>query len=500
LGGCGNAADGVSLPNIAVSGTSEVFRERLRQAEAAVRANPMSANDWASLATVYHANGFDAAAVAAYRAALERSPADSGKLHYLLALACEASGDAAGAEEALEQSLRKTPVYIPAQLRLAELHYKTGRAARAIERYRAVLEFETDQPEALLAIAREALRRGDHANALASLEQLGRSHPEYGSALSLHAQLLDRLGRKDEAESLRRRGRVRKDPSMHDPHVEEMMRACVDVARLSIRFEDSLNAGRLDEALANLDRIESIAPDDWLPHRMRGFAFAHSGRLEDAVAAYRRAIELGGDPTATYPGWVAALTKLGRSEGAERAAREGLSKAPRHGPLLVMLAELRLKGGDTTEAEALLKQALAADDRDLAALRALARLTWDSGRAAEALTHAKRLVQLDPLDVGARVLLAQHELGASRPGNAIQPLTEAAAAEPANAEVARLLALAWIRAGNEHARERRLDEAIEHYERALAIDPLSEEARTNRARVTDYRRRMSTRPSGGDAR
>ena len=479
---------------------SEALRDRVRQAEAAVRENPASADTWTNLAVTYHANGFEATAIEAYRSALQRSPADPGKLQYLLATACEASGDLGGAEVALEQSLRTAPGYLPARLRLAELHYKTGRTDSAIAHYRAVLSAEPDQPEALLAMAREALRRGDHANALASLEQLGDSHPEYGSALSLQAQVLDRLGRNDEAESLRRRGRVRKDPPMHDPHLEEMMRACVDVPRLSIRFEDALNAGRMDEALANLDRIEAIAPDNWLPHRMRGFAFAHSGKLDAAIAAYRKAIELGGDPTATYPGWVAALTKLGRNEEAEHAAREGLSKAPRHGPLLVALAELRSNRGDKGEAEALLKQALAVDDRDLTALRALARLTWDSGRSAEALAHAEQIAQLDPLNVGARVLLAQHELAALRPANAIRPLTEALAAEPTNGDVAKLLALAWVRVGNEHARARRLDEAIAHYQRALAIDPRSEEARANQARVLDYQRRMDTRVIPGDSR
>lgn len=489
--GCRREAATSGLPAPARPGLSEVLRTAIERAEAAGRETPDSAEAWTALANVYQANGFAEPAVAGYRRAIQHSGDGDGKLHHLLALALVDANRPEEAEQALARATDRSPDYVPAWLRRAELRYKSGDPAAALQLYRAVLERDPDCPEALLALAREAIRRGDDPAALPLLDRLMKLHPEYGSALSLKAQVLERRGRSAEAAALRAQGRTRKDPPIADPVAEQMMLACVDVNRLGIRFEDALNAGRIDQALANLDRIEAIDPDNWLPHRMRGFAFAHTGRLGQAVTEYRRAIELGGDPALSYGGLVSALMKLDRSAEAEQAAREGLDRAPRTSSLMLALAEIHRARGERSDAVALLERALAVDDRDAAALRALGHLRWEAGERETALTHFARAVDADRLDAPTRMFLAQHHLESGRPELAVPLLEEAAALLPERADVREMLALAHVRIGNRHAREGELEPALANYEDAVRVNPSGVEAHTNRIRLLAHAGRFA---------
>jgi tetratricopeptide (TPR) repeat protein len=265
--------------------------------------------------------------------------------------------------------------------------------------------------------------------------------------------------------------------------MDEVMSYCVDVQRLSIRFEDALNAGHLDQAMASLDRIQELEPDNWLPYRLRGFALAHNGQLEAAAGEYRKALERGGDAATIYPGLVVALMKLERFDEAERVAAEGLARAPEAGSLLVSLAELKLKRQRRDEAEALLARALAIDDRDLAGRHALARLQWADGRKVEAVANFETIARLDPSDLPARVLIGQHHLERGEPNKAIEPLSQAQTLSPGDADVEHLLALAWLRHGNQQAREQKFDEALASYDSAIRIQPRYVEAHANKARL-----------------
>ncbi|HYD83673.1 MAG TPA: tetratricopeptide repeat protein, partial [Opitutus sp.] len=330
VAGCRRAETSLDLPARPGAEVSALLRARLDDAEAQVRAAPGAAERWRRLAAVYHANGFAGEAIACYRHAIECAGdnATTGELHYLLAVAAEEAGDVETAETALRETLKRIPNAVPALLRAGDLRYKAGDADAAMVFYRAASAIDVNNPEALLALAREALRKEDDAIALELLDRLERAHPGHGSGLSLKAQLMERRGEYSQADAIRRQRRVRKDRPMRDPLLDEVMLACVDVPRLGLRFEDELNAGRIDDALATLDRMQAIEPGNWLTYRLRGFALAHSGRPEAAVEAYRKAIEFGGDPAVVYPGLVSVLVKLERFDEAAQFAREGLAKAP----------------------------------------------------------------------------------------------------------------------------------------------------------------------------
>jgi predicted Zn-dependent protease len=83
------------------------------------------------------------------------------------------------------------------------------------------------------------------------------------------------------------------------------------------------DAGRPDEALAVLDRAEAEAPDDpRIPYR-RAELLEAAGRLDDAIAAYRRAVYLDPNQAAT----LLALGRAHRSAGNRRQALFFLEQA-----------------------------------------------------------------------------------------------------------------------------------------------------------------------------
>lgn len=485
------AGDGTPFPPRPAFGLSSVLIAKVADYEAAVRRAPESAEVWANLGMLYQANGFTQPAIESYDAAIARSSAPNPKLHYLRGVAAEMEGASERAEADFRKTLQQQPAFMPAWLRLAELRYKSGDAAAASANYKKALSIDPDCPEALLALARDELRQRNDLAALNLLERLEASHPEYGSGSSLKAQILERRGQRTEAERVRQRGRTRKDPPMKDPQVDEMMRHCVDVQQLGVRFEDQLNAGMTADALATLDRMEAIDPQNWQTYRLRGFTYAHAGKPKEAEIEYRKAMQHGGDPAMLYPALVAALMKRDQTEEAERVANEGLKITPSNGALLVALAEMKLTQKRPPDAEALLDRALMADDRDLTARRMLSRLKWESGGQQEAIHHFMTIVQLDPTELPARVLIAQHHLENGEPANAIELLTQARALAPEDSDVRHLLALALLRTGNQLARDGKVDAALVKFNEATEVEPSSIEAQFNKAKLLAHAGRLA---------
>ncbi len=118
-----------------------------------------------------------------------------------------------------------------------------------------------------------------------------------------------------------------------------------------------------------------------------GVLLRAQGRLTDADAAYRRALQL--DPTL-----VTALGNLGnllvdqrRFAKAETVLADAMARAPDQPRLLRSLALCLVGRGEAGRAEALLRQALAIDPDDAEAHETLGALLGQSGRPVEAEGH-----------------------------------------------------------------------------------------------------------------
>src|SRR5689334_15878828 len=121
--------------------------------------------------------------------------------------------------------------------------------------------------------------------------------------------------------------------------------------------------GRVEEAIAAYERLLATKPDlsdswynlGWLQRKAR--------RFEDALASYRRALELGvrGPEEVHLNRAVILSDQLHRPEEAERELNAALGANPAYVPALLNLGNLREDLGDRAGARDAYERALAAE-------------------------------------------------------------------------------------------------------------------------------------------
>jgi tetratricopeptide (TPR) repeat protein len=169
-------------------------------------------------ATLYESRGVQAlganewaAAVAAFRKALELNPNDAA-IRHRLGTALYAGGDAAGAVREFEEVLRRNPNFAKAQASLGLILNLNGRYRDAIGRFSAAVRLDPNYPEARLGLA-EALRvSGQPEAALPHYEQAVKLDPSIAESWIGGAMALLSLRRQAEArEWIARAKRVHPD-------------------------------------------------------------------------------------------------------------------------------------------------------------------------------------------------------------------------------------------------------------------------------------------------
>ena len=108
--------------------------------------------------------------------------------------------------------------------------------------------------------------------------------------------------------------------------------------------------GRLEKAVANLQRAVELRPGLEVALTYRAHAFLHLGRELDAVITYRRLSRKGRGPARTAALFGQALAIEGKWDEAEKELRRQLVQAPTHAEARYLLAELLSERGMLDEA------------------------------------------------------------------------------------------------------------------------------------------------------
>lgn len=317
-----------SVPDPDLAGVEPQVAERMREARQAVVDDPESAAAWGELGAVYDAHVLSEAAEPCYRRAGQLAP-DEFRWIYLLAIVREINGGTADEIAVLfGRALELRPDYTPAHIRLGDALWRRG-------------EYAAAQAELELALAREpgaaiARRRlGQVLLALdeprAAAEQLKRAIELEPGDLAAHrtlSRVLMRLGEADRAEEVLRRSRgLEPIHALDDPvHRQEVGRRGISSSRAFARGVAAAQAGVWADAVSDLRIVLDVRPHDASAHFWMGLArqglqeidvatwhmsravelqptmapawlrlgrlHVASGRLDDAVADYRRALEL----------------------------------------------------------------------------------------------------------------------------------------------------------------------------------------------------------------
>jgi len=228
-------------------------------------------------------------------------------------------------------------------------HHQSGRFAKAVALYDAVIALEPQRTSAHFnrGTALNSLHRAN--DALLSFDRVTELEPDDGEAHYLKAVLLARLNRLDEALETYDRAIALK-PDFADAWFEQG-----DVFRRLNRIEDAIssydraialrsdfaeaynNKGnllralkRLDEARECFDRLIVLKPDMAEAHNNRGTVLRDLERFVEALKSYDRAIELRSDYAEAYSNKGNVLSILGQPQSALRCYDRAIELNPEH--------------------------------------------------------------------------------------------------------------------------------------------------------------------------
>ena len=253
------------------------------------------------------------------------------------------------------------------------------------------------------------------------------------------------------------------------PVLSKTMMRAVTENNLATAFQED---GRLEDAIAHYRRAIELQSDYAPAYNNLGAALRANGRVDEAVASYQQALAVQPDyPDAHYNLANALLEKNKPDEAAEhfRIALKSIpGSAGTHNNLGIALASQ----GKLPEAVAEFEAALQSEPDSAKTHRNLGNALSELGRRPEAIEHLRRAVALDPKDAAAHYDLASELLQAEQFAEAAAQLTESIAIDPTSAAAHNNLGIAL-------ASMNRVDEAISEFQRAVAIQPDFADARRN---------------------
>ncbi len=190
--------------------------------------------------------------------------------------------------------------------------------------------------------------------------------------------------------------------------IDDKSRALIAEAQACDSRGDFAQAARL---YAELTRR---LPASWVAFHNLGVALKELGRLDEAVAAYERAVALGGTAQ-THSNLGVALAELERIEPARAAHARAAAMQPDSAAVQANLGAFHFLTRDLERAEAALRHAIRLEPDAVDAHVKLGAVLFESGRPAEAATCLRHAVALAPRHAEAHsflsmALLAQGDL------------------------------------------------------------------------------------------
>ncbi len=454
-------APAVPLPEL--SNAQPQVRAKILAARDRVIADPGSAAVWGRLGMILQAHRCTVTAGHAYEQARALVPCDFrwSYFHGVLLLPI----DPQNAVRLLENAVALDPAYAPARVRLGLAYETLGRLDDAWNEYGQSVRLDPTNGTARRYYGTLALQRGETSLAIEELEAALDLHADDTPIMSALARAYHRSGDIERARVMVKA--ARQTPPRRpfdDPRFVAVQREAVNVRAYIERAKVLQEAGRLDEALADLQQVLAHAPDDTPLQVALADVYIRMGEYEKAIAASRKALSSGLQIQEIHKSLAIALFKLGRFEDADLEARAGLEETPYDADLHQIRGLLLARQGRADEAIEHLEQSLLGKPDDLAARFLLARLLLDRSRFEEAITHFDRVVHARPRDVEAWNLLGAAYLRSERYDLALGAYETARQIAPGNDSLARGVGAALVAL-------RRYREAAERLRAALSVHP-----------------------------
>jgi TolB-like protein/Flp pilus assembly protein TadD/DNA-binding winged helix-turn-helix (wHTH) protein len=305
----------------------------------------------------------------AFRAAIRIAPGFAGAqagLCRVLVRSFDLSRDRATlaeAEQACRRSLALDATLIDTEKALAGLYVSDGRFREAAEGYSKAIARNARDADALLGLGKAYEGLGRAREAEASLRKATEVEPAYWSTHMALGRFLFQRGRADEAlAAFRRVTELVPSSAVAWSNVGAALQLKGDLAGAeqayvtSLKLEPSKGAysnvatiqfalGRFEEAAGNFERAIELTPHDQIVHgNLADALWQIESRREEAVQAYRRAIELAEQELAATPNDSVLRAQVGYYHGRVGDVRRSLAyldEALRAGPELLYVQYYR---------------------------------------------------------------------------------------------------------------------------------------------------------------
>ena len=307
--------------------------------EKSIEANPDNSEAHRNLAlTLARQNNLDRGLEVLEAAAL-RFP-DNVWIHYDLGTTRMGTGNPEGAVAAFERAVEISPDLVAARFNLANALIGLQRWDDSMAHLQRVLTLEPDHGRARYLMAMGLHQRGESDQAIHRLEKLLEDEPD------------NRVARQGLVEVLVAQGRLPRALEVFEQGLEREMPLDERVDMLNQMAETAWRAGRREQALAAWRRAVDEAPESSVAHTSLANGLQLVGRRAEARDHFAHAVAL--DPT-NATAWLSEAS-LWILDGEVRTARDRLEEALRHVPdhvglihtlarLLATSADIRVRDG-----------------------------------------------------------------------------------------------------------------------------------------------------------
>jgi serine/threonine-protein kinase len=364
----------------------------------------------------------------------------------LLAQACAAVGDTAGAEEVLRQAATGRPNQAVLLNALAKLLERQGpsRLEEAIGYFRAARALRPRLGVALSGALARAGRATEGEDVLHDLIDQQPDNPALYLQLGLIAH--DYQKKYHEARTAFRKAAELK-PDYPEAHYN--LGIC------------SLSEGKSGEAEAAFRRAIALKLDSPIAYDGLGIALHRQGKNRDAEAAFRRAIALQPDFARAYINLGVALTRQRNHGAAEAAFRKAIDLQPDYAEARFSLGYFLRELGRPGEAEAAFRKAIDLKPDYAEAYNNLGKALNGLRRPGEAEAAYRRAVALRPDYAEAYYNLGNSLRGQGKPGEAEAAYLRAIALQPDFAPAHINLGIALVAQGKPSEAEAAFRKAID---------------------------------------